>query len=185
MSSRGWLFITTIFPVIAFIAILTWASLGRDSGPTGIGVNTGSGKIDIEPTLAPEFNISLSNGKKLSLSDLRGKVVLIDFWASWCAPCRHEADILAQTYLEYTDQPIEFVGINIWDNPEAASLHLKEFKPLYPNGIDIDGKIGIDYGVSGIPEKYFVDTKGQLSRKYIGPIQPKVLRAIITDLIGN
>ena len=125
----------------------------------------------------------MGNGKTLSLSDLRGKVVLIDFWASWCAPCRHEADILAETYLEYTDQPIEFVGINIWDNPEAASLHLQEFKPRYPNGNDIEGKIGIDYGVSGIPEKYFVDSKGRLSRKYIGPIQPKALRAIIADLI--
>ena len=183
MSQRGWLFITTIFPVMGFIAILAWASLNRDTGPTGIGVNTGFGKIDIESTLAPEFDISLGNGKTLSLSDLRGKVVLIDFWASWCAPGRHEADILAEEYLEYTDQPIEFVGINIWDNPEAASLHLQEFKPRYPNGIDIEGKIGIDYGVSGIPEKYFVDAKGRLSRKYIGPIQPKALRAIIADLI--
>ena len=183
MSRRGWLFITTIVPIMGFIAILAWASLNRDTGPTGIGVNTGFGKIDIESTLAPEFDISLGNGKTLSLSDLRGKVVLIDFWASWCAPCRHEADILAETYLEYTDQPIEFVGINIWDNPEAASLHLQEFKPRYPNGIDIEGKIGIDYGVSGIPEKYFVDAKGRLSRKYIGPIQPKALRAIIADLI--
>ena len=183
MSRRGWLFITTIVPLMGFIAILAWASLDRDTGPTGIGVNTGFGKIDIESTLAPEFDISLSNGKKLSLSDLRGKVVLIDFWASWCTPCRHEADILAETYLEYTDQPIEFVGINIWDNPQAASLHLKEFNPRYPNGIDIEGKIGIDYGVSGIPEKYFVDTKGRLSRKYIGPIQPNALRAIIAELI--
>ncbi|GIT13653.1 MAG: hypothetical protein CM1200mP35_04730 [Chloroflexota bacterium] len=55
MSQRGWLFITTIFPVMGFIAILAWASLNRDTGPTGIGVNTGFGKIDIESTLAPEF----------------------------------------------------------------------------------------------------------------------------------
>ena len=185
MRARGWLFLATIFPVVGFIAILSWASLDTKEGTIGIGINNGFGKIDIESTPAPEFKITLSNGEALSLSDLQGKVVLIDFWASWCAPCRHEANILAETYLEYANQPIEFVGINIWDHQQAALDHLQEFDPAYPNGIDVGGKIGIEYGVSGIPEKYFVDPNGQLSRKYIGPIQANALREIISDLMAN
>jgi len=185
MSTRGWLFLATIFPVLGFIAILAWASLNTKGGPIGIGINNGFGKIDIESTLAPEFKISLTTGGDLSLSDLEGKVVLIDFWASWCTPCRQEAKILSDTYLEYANQPIEFVGINIWDHQQAALEHLEEFETTYPNGIDIEGKIGIEYGVRGVPEKYFVDQNGTLSRKYIGPIQPQVLREIISDLVVN
>ena len=172
MSTRGWLFLATIFPVLGFIAILAWASLNTKGGPIGIGINNGFGKIDIESTLAPEFKISLTTGGDLSLSDLEGKVVLIDFWASWCTPCRQEARILSETYLEYANQP-------------AALGHLEEFETTYPNGIDTEGKIGIEYGVRGVPEKYFVDQNGTLIRKYIGPIQPQVLREIISDLVVN
>ena len=83
------------------------------------------------------------------------------------------------------NRKIEFVGINIWDHQQAALGHLEEFETTYPNGIDIEGRIGIEYGVRGIPEKYFVDQNGTLSRKYIGPIQLQVLREIISDLVVN
>ena len=194
MGLRGWVFLGVAVPVLGLLGLLAWASLG-DEGPTGIGVNREFGRVAWEPSPAADFRLELPgntgrlppgsvNGISLSLSDLSGKVVLVDFWASWCAPCRQEAPTLGQVYREYAGQPVEFVGVNIWDRPGDAQQYLETFNLPYPNGIDAGGTIAIDYGVKGIPEKFFVDRQGIVQRKYVGPIPPDVLRATLDELLA-
>ena len=139
----------------------------------------------MERELAPDFTLAMPDGGALRLSDLRGRVVLLDFWASWCKPCRDEAPALAEAYREYQGQGVEFVGVNLWDDADDAQRFLREQGHEYPNGIDAEGKIAISYGVRGIPEKFFIDRDGLIVRKFSGPMNPALLGGILDDLLGR
>lgn len=119
---------------------------------------------------APPFTLTLFDGKKISLNDLRGKVVFLNFWASWCPPCRAEARDLEEAWQKYKDKKIVFLGIDIQDTEAAALAFLKEFEITYLNGRDASGKISIDYGVWGIPETFFIDPEGRITYKHVGDL---------------
>ena len=101
-----------------------------------------------------------------------------------CPPCRQEAPGRAQVFREYGDKDIDFIGVIIWDNQRDAARHVQEFNLPYPNVLDEKGEIAIDYGVVGIPEKFFIDAYGNLVRKFAGPMEPKALRAILDGLLA-
>ena len=177
-------------PVLAFLAVLAWASFSSGGSPDGIAVNASVAEVRQERKAAPNFTLQLPGGA-LSVADLRGKVVMLDFWASWCQPCRDEAPALAQVYREYRERDVEFVGINLWDNPGDAELFLQQqgdaatSADVYPNGIDAEGKIAISYGVRGIPEKFFIGRDGLIVRKFTGPMNPDLLRQILDALLAQ
>jgi cytochrome c biogenesis protein CcmG/thiol:disulfide interchange protein DsbE len=172
-------------PVLAFLAVLAWASFISDGAPGGIAVNESVAEVSQERKAAPNFRLELPGGGTLSIEGLRGRVVMLDFWASWCQPCRDEAPVLAQVYREYRGRDVEFVGINLWDNPGDAELFLQEQGHEYPNGIDAEGKIAISYGVRGIPEKFFITSDGLIARKFTGPMNPDLLRRILDALLSE
>ena len=189
MSKRGWIFLLSAVPLAAFLALLGWASLKSGGNPGGLGVNNEFGQVDISSKPASEFTLilnsgTLNGGTELALSDLRGKVVLVDFWASWCYPCQQEAPVLSQVYLEYAGRPVEFVGVNIWDRNQQALDFLEEFQTTYPNGVDESGSIAIYYGVRGIPEKFFIDQNGVVRQKFVGPMHAEALRLAIDGLLS-
>ncbi len=185
MSKRTWLLVAAGAPLLAFLGILVWASAQTGGRAGGMGVNTEFGVAQVETEPAPDFSLVLLDGARVSLSDLRGRVVLVDFWASWCAPCRQEAPVLEQTYLEYAGADVEFVGVNIWDLPDNAATYVAQFGISYPNGVDGEGKIAIDYGVQGIPEKFFIDRKGLIRQKFVGPMRESVLKETLVSLIAE
>ena len=119
------------------------------------------------------------------MADLRGKLVVLDFWASWCPPCRQEALDLAQVYREFQGAPVEFVGVDIWDGRRDALDHIARYNVPYPNGFDREGVIAIDYGVRGIPEKIFIDRNGDTVKKFVGPITADILRETINQLLAS
>lgn len=172
-----------MLPVLGLLGLLAWASLG--SGPGGFGINQDFGQVDVDASTAAPFTLELMDGEKLELAELRGKVVLVDFWASWCTPCRQEAPVLKQVYQEYADRPVEFVGVNIWDRREDANQYTRDFAVPYPNGVDESGAIAIDYGVRGIPEKFFIGKDGLVRRKYVGPMQADALRDVLNELLSE
>ena len=180
MSKRRWLLLGSAVPVLALIALLAWASLQSSDKP---GVIDEPRTVSVEPNQARDFSLELLDGSAVVLADLRGNVVMLDFWASWCAPCREEAPALAQVYGEYQDSGVEFIGVAIWDNPQDARDFVEQFEVPYPAGVDTDGTIAIDYGVKGIPEKIFVDADGVVSRKFVGPIDIDTLRTTLDGLL--
>ena len=117
MSKRGWLLLGSAVPVLALIALLAWASLQSSDKP---GVIDEPRPVPVEPNQARDFSLELLDGSAVVLADLRGKVVMLDFWASWCAPCREEAPALAQVYGEYQNEGVEFIGVAIWDSHQDA-----------------------------------------------------------------
>ena len=172
-------------PIFAFLAVLAWASFSSDGAPDGIAVNESVSEVRQERKTAPDFNLKLPDGGALGIEDLRGQVVMLDFWASWCQPCRDEAPTLAQVYGEYRERDVVFIGINLWDNPGDAELFLQQEGHEYPNGIDAEGKIAISYGVRGIPEKFFISRDGSIARKFTGPMNPDLLRQILDTLLAQ
>lgn len=119
---------------------------------------------------ATPFTLTLFDGPVLRLEDLHGKAVFLNFWASWCPPCRAEARTLEAAWQKYRDQDVVFVGVNIQDQEEDARAFLKEFGITYPNGMDRGGRIAIGYGVWGLPETFFIDRGGRITYKHVGAL---------------
>lgn len=132
---------------------------------------------------AEDLTLPLFNGGNIILSSLRGKPVVINFWASWCPPCREEAPILEAVWRRYKDKDVIFIGVNIQDAEADARAYIKEFDITYPNGPDIRGKITIDYGVSGIPVTFFVNREGLIISRWVGAISERVLVSRIEELL--
>ena len=170
-------------PVLALLAILAWASATSGPARGGLAVNDRIVELNVDREVAPEFTLDLIGGGTTGTAHLRGRVVMLDFWASWCPPCRDEAPALAQAYDEFRDRGVEFVGINLWDNAGDAEVFLQQQGHSYPNGVDDGGKIAISYGVRGIPEKFFINREGQIVRKFSGPTDVALLREILEGML--
>jgi cytochrome c biogenesis protein CcmG/thiol:disulfide interchange protein DsbE len=135
---------------------------------------------------APAFALKLFDGGSLSLADFRGKVVVLNFWASWCYPaCYEEAPVLEQGWRTYRERGVVVVGVDIQDTEEAARKFIDQFSITFPNGPDPKGKISVDYGVYGVPETFFIDRRGQIRFKHVGAVTDSVFRAQVDRLLGE
>ena len=139
-----------------------------------------AGSIRVRP--APPFTLHLFDGGTLRLEDERGLWVVVNFWASWCPPCREEAPELEAVWQRLRGHGVVFVGVNVWDAVSTAREFLRAYTITYPNGPDPNGRILIEFGVTGIPETYFIDRQGRLVRRWIGPITARELGRLLADL---
>jgi cytochrome c biogenesis protein CcmG, thiol:disulfide interchange protein DsbE len=132
---------------------------------------------------APDFTLNTFSGETLALSELRGNAIVINFWASWCIPCRDEAPILEATWREYQERDVVFIGVGYLDTETEARAYLAEFDITYPNGPDIRTLISKNYRIKGIPETFFVDASGEMRDVFIGPINDIELRRRVEGLL--
>jgi cytochrome c biogenesis protein CcmG/thiol:disulfide interchange protein DsbE len=130
---------------------------------------------------AASFSLTLFDGKVIRLEDLRGKVVFLNFWASWCIPCRAEAKTLEAAWQKYKDRGVVFLGVNVQDKEEDGRAFIKEFGITYLNGRDASGKTAVDYGVWGIPESFFIDRQGRITYKHAGEISAQIIAAKLDE----
>jgi cytochrome c biogenesis protein CcmG/thiol:disulfide interchange protein DsbE len=159
---------------IGLLALMIWGIGRRAAGTVG--------SVPITSRPAPAFTLPLFDGGQFDLGQGAGRPIVINFWASWCAPCEEEAAALEQGSRAYRDR-VSFIGVDVQDTDTNARDFLRRFGVTYPNGRDASGTIAIDYGMSGVPETYFVDRDGRLARKWQGPLDETRLRAFVDDLL--
>ncbi len=140
-------------------------------------------KKPLEKGSAPNFTITSFEGQTFTLSQARGKVVVINFWASWCPPCREEAAYLEQTWRKYKDRGVIFIGVDYVDVEKPALAYIKEFDITYFNGPDLGTRISQLYHIRGVPETYYVSKDGTLRGNHIGPLQSPELDNKIDELL--
>ncbi|HSG32642.1 MAG TPA: TlpA disulfide reductase family protein [Thermodesulfobacteriota bacterium] len=159
--------ISTFLLIGCFIAILAISILGnKDNKPR------------ISPLIGknfPNHDIELFSGDKINIDKLKGNTLLINFWASWCNPCKEEFPALEASWLKHKNNNVIFLGINILDDKDQAEHYLQQYKSNYPNGVDIDGNIAVDLGIGGVPETFFVNDKGIIVEKYVGPLTEEII----------
>jgi cytochrome c biogenesis protein CcmG, thiol:disulfide interchange protein DsbE len=137
---------------------------------------------DFTLNLYPDYDGGLGKSS-IKLSDLRGKVVLINFWASWCIPCREEAPELEAAYRQFKERGVVFLGVDWVDIEGDALNYLKSFNITYANGPDIGTKIGPLYHITGVPETYIVDQAGNIQFYKISPVKQSELAAVFERLL--
>jgi len=145
-----------VFWVSVWIAVI--ASIGCASGPGPA----------VQGELAPEFSFKDQSGKELSLAQLRGKVVLVNFWATWCPPCVEEMPSLQQLQRRMANKPFELVALSVDDSWEAVNRFMKDNGFALPVYADFDKRASTLYGTSMWPETYIVDKKGKIAYKVVG-----------------
>ena len=182
---RALLFLLSMFPLLALLLVLAWGQLRTGGNPGGLLEYNNSGEQSIAVRPAPLFSgIDLVNGGLINNGMLRGQIVMLDFWSSWCLACRAEAADLASVYTEYMDRPVEFIGIAIWDDVGDILRHIDRYSIHYPNLLDDQGTTAVHYGVRGVPEKVFLDQNGTIVRKLTGPVTPDRLREVLDSLLA-
>lgn len=168
-----------ILPLLAFAAVATWFAVGLTRDPSKVP----SALID-RPI--PEFALPAIEGSGvpgLTAEAIKGKVALVNVFASWCVPCKVEHPI----FMRLTeDKRVPIYGINYKDKAEDARGWLKTLgNPYAAIGHDEPGRVGIEWGVYGVPETFIVDREGRIRYKHVGPITPQVLQDTILPLIAR
>ncbi|MDD9951292.1 MAG: TlpA disulfide reductase family protein [Zetaproteobacteria bacterium] len=132
-----------------------------------------------------DFGISTAQtGEYLNLSQLRGRELVLNFWASWCVSCREEALILENFWKQHRSEGVVVVGIAIQDEASAAQAFAKHFGKTYILAVDEAGSTPIHYGVTGVPETYFIRKDGTILDKYAGPLTPELLEKYLAEMRG-
>ena len=177
--SRSFRILLALVPALAFIAIL-WFALAR------------TGSQAVSGNAAPSFELELLDGSGVLTDEkLKGKPVVINFWASWCIPCREEAPLLEKTWRAYKNDGVIFLGVNIKDAESDAKRFVDEFGITYPTVRDLDQSLTKDFGVKGLPETFFVDHRwtfiGAISGAQAGDQQGTVVLGAISEdeLVSN
>jgi len=134
---------------------------------------------------APDFALPMLNGSGIvQLADLRGQVVVINFWASWCAACKEEYPNLLAAWERYRDQGVVLLGVDYQDNSSAATAFMKQMGGDWPILADPGSRVAIDYGVYGVPETFFIGRDGVIGLKRVGASSYALLTDEIQRLLG-
>jgi cytochrome c biogenesis protein CcmG, thiol:disulfide interchange protein DsbE len=164
----AWVALTALLVVVAMVL------LRKQQGPVAVGQK------------APTFTLTTFDGQQIDPEDMAGKVVLLNFWASWCKPCEQEAADLEAVWRYYQPKgDVLFLGV-AWTDTEKASLgYIDKFDITYPNGPDLGTAISQTYRTTGVPETYIIDKNGNLAYVKLSPFTSQAeIKAAIDPLLG-
>jgi cytochrome c biogenesis protein CcmG/thiol:disulfide interchange protein DsbE len=161
--------------LLALLVLLAFGLLRSQKGPVSQG------------EVAPNFSLTTFNGEEIRTADLAGKVVVINFWASWCKPCEQEAADLEAAWQQYKPSgEVVFLGVDYVDTETEALAYLDKFNITYPNGPDLGTRISQAYRIRGVPETFFIDQNGKLAHFQKGPFTSfSQITAVIDPLVED
>ncbi|MBW7652049.1 redoxin domain-containing protein [Anoxybacillus sp. ST4] len=159
MTMKKWIAIIVLF---VFFAYMLWEHMiERQTVTTGIQIGM----------KAPDFSLETIDGKTVQLSQFHGKIVIVNFWATWCPPCRAEMPDMQTFYEKYHNQ-VEIVAVNVMvrDSREKVSQFIKDYRLTFPVVLDVDGHVMKQYEIQPIPTSFIIDRQGMIREKQIGPM---------------
>ena len=161
--------------VIVLLVIVGMQLLKVQQGPIQVG----------KPV--PNFTLTTFDGEQIELASLKGKVVVINFWASWCTPCEQEAADLEAAWREYAPGgEVAFLGVDWTDTEKNGRAYLEKFDITYPNGQDLGTRISQRFRITGVPETYIVDRDGRLAYFKLSPfVSLQEIKAAIEPLVAE
>ena len=177
-SARGLVFLSIGLLLIGLISLMAWGLANK----TPVTARSGITRVQ-QP--ASDFTLQLFSEGQISLSELRGQPVVLNFWASWCPPCREESVALERAWRAYRESGVWIVGVDIQDTDQEARTFLREFGVTYPSGPDPDGQITVAYGVIGLPTTFFVSREGTIERRWVGAISEERIVSWIDELVAG
>ena len=163
-----------LFPVSAFV-LLAVACTGSSGG---------LGLAEVERPL-PDLAGSTVGGGRLDAADYAGQVLVVNFWATWCGPCRDEQPALQQVWRAYQDRGVRFVGVNFRDDAAAAAAWIDEFGVTYPSIEDPSGGWADDFGFLGLPDTYVADAGGTIRYLITGATTGEQLSRVLDELLAS
>jgi thiol-disulfide isomerase/thioredoxin len=181
---------TLFIAIAALVAVSTLPATDEtEEAPTAIqsGLMELGFRVFKSPVEAPEFEIADIDGNSVTLSSYRGKVILLNFWATWCPPCRAEMPSMQRLYESLEGEAFEIVAVDLQESERAVRDFVKEYGLTFPVLIDSTGKVGATYGARSIPTTYLVDADGNAigylvgSREWDGEEVETLLRSILDD----
>lgn len=165
--------------------ILIGGLLGTATLIAVLGSGFGKDPRAMEGSLSEAVNFSLPTleGDELTLSDLRGQPVVLNFWSTWCQPCKIEHPYVLQAARAHHEQGAVFIGVLYDDEPAKARRELQRIGQAFPTVYDPSQRVSVDYGVTGVPETFIIDAEGRIAEKFVGPVGPGQIEQALKELL--
>jgi cytochrome c-type biogenesis protein CcmF len=179
MQKKAWNVVAAAITVVLLVGA-GWAMWGVSHGIT----QSGPGRPAVGEA-APDFRLNLIDDRTFKLEDRLGEVVVVNFWGSWCPPCKDEMPDLQAVWDAYRERGVSFVGVAFQDDLASVQGALDEFGTTYPVGLDQGDRISKRYGITGVPETFVIDRDGQVAFIHIGPVSERVLSSELDQLVGT
>ena len=174
---------------LAVVLLTGWAT-GGNSGVTDVAGSTSAVLYSAgHRPVAPDFTATTLTGARLDFSSYRGQVVVLNFWGSWCAPCREEAPALAVTAQQYRPDGVAFLGVDVRDNPASALAFTRDFGITYPSVNDSGSVVTLDFTgvvpIAGTPTTLVIDRTGHIAGAVFGTVTHQELTDILAQVTGK
>jgi peroxiredoxin len=191
-----------VFPLLvvaAIAAVIWWLEYRPDSGSSTGASDVRYGPVEMssalltpgmdvspkEGSLAPDFLLETLGGGEIRLSDLRGKAVVVNMWATWCPPCRREMPQFVAAYDRYREQGLEIVAVNVQESESVISPFADDFGVDFPVALDRSGEVAEEYRIIGLPTTYFIDREGVVRDVFEGPFSEQLQDTPVQGAIGE
>ena len=173
---------------VAIVVINLWNPLKDNTERTRvktIKTEDSTSALAKEGKPAPDFRLSTLDGKKMNLSDYKGKKVILNFWATWCPPCKAEMPHMQKFYAENKEEGVEIIAVNLTNMDHGIDgIHkfIKDYELTFTVPLDEDGQIGKQYQAITIPTSYVIDTEGVIAKKIVGPMDEGMMEGLIKGI---